>query len=449
MASTSKRAKTVDVPLDLFAEVPRHVIDVIVDRLPLRTAARLSVLSSKWLDIWKSRQTLEFDVGFFSWVLQDLRDTEEYSCLVSKILFKHSGHLFRFHLEIPSLNSRPDVDQWICYLSRTGVSDISIDNDYRNPLILNRHIFSCGNLEKLKLHYFIINFDPPGNCMCFKKMTHLDLDETTLTEKAFKYLIRSCPLLQELRLTDFIGMEHISIDAPHLTHLIVDGTFISLDVRNAEKLVSADFGLHRYVDFSHKTSLGVLIQTLASSHKLQKLVFRGHFVQVLYKEKLLPSTFENLRWLELKSIHLNKADEFDSIISIIQACPAVERLNISVSTSKRKTWSDEFEYNPSAVLHRLCYADVDICRGSNKELKLIEFLLECSPILKKLSLTTSAKDIRGVFRPETTSQLIHFRRASPNLEISCPDLPSSYHYCSGYSDHSISSADSYYMSESD
>ncbi|XP_074306570.1 F-box/FBD/LRR-repeat protein At1g13570-like [Silene latifolia] len=416
---TSKRGKTVDhAPPDLITELPRNVIDVIVEKLSLCDAAKMSVLSRKWLDIWRSKQKLVLDAPFLDRVLKRKIYTREFSDIVTKILFQHSGHLFSFHLKIPSLDSCPDVDQWICYLSRTGVSDICIENLYRNPLKLSRHIFSCGNLEKLKLHYFMINHT--HNYGGFRKMTCLDLDKITFTEQAFKYLIHGCPLLQELRLTNFIGMEHVTIDAPNLIRLIVDGTFLSLDVRNAEKLVSADFGLQKYVDVCHKASLRVLIQALASSSKLQNLVFRGHFLKVLYKESLLPSSFEKLRKLDLLFIDLNDMDEFRSIISVIQACPAVERLNISVSTSKHKT-SDLLDYNPSAVLHHLCYADVFICKGSEMELKLIEFLLECSPILKSLSLTTSTWYTNRIFSRKMINQLFHFRRASQNLKVSWPD----------------------------
>ncbi|KAH9625608.1 hypothetical protein KSS87_003848 [Heliosperma pusillum] len=415
---TPKRGK-VDVPVDLFSELPRNVIDVIMELLPLCDAARMSVLSTKWLNIWRARQKLTLDAKFFKRVLKNqLCVTHEFSRIVSKILLHHSGHLSSFHLEIPYLISCPDVDQWICYLSRTGVSDICIQSQYKDPLKLSWHIFSCGNLEKLKLRSFVIN--PSHNCGGFSKMKRLELDKTTLTEKAFKYLIQGCPLLQELRLTNFVGMEHVTIDAPNLSRLIVDGTFISLDVRNAEKLVSADFGLQKCVDVCHKASLRVLIQALARSSKLQKLVFRGHFVEVLYKESLLPSTFENLRILDLLFIHLNTVDEFRSIIGIIQACPAVERLNISVSTSKHKT-SHVLNYSPSSVLHRLCYAEVDICRGSKMELKMIEFLLGCSPILKKLSLTTSTGNVTRIFSPKMIHQLFHFRKASQNLKVSWPD----------------------------
>ncbi|XP_074306568.1 F-box/FBD/LRR-repeat protein At1g13570-like [Silene latifolia] len=250
-------------------------------------------------------------------------------------------------------------------------------------------------------------------------MTCLELDKFVIDLKALKYLIRGCPLLQELRFTNFICMECIKIVAPNLCHLIVDGTFKSLKVINAEKLVSAVIGLQKPVDLSvdvsHQDRLGVLLQDLASSSKLQKLVFSGHFVKTIYGIVMPPPTFEKLKNLDLSSIHMNNVDEFCSIISIIQNCPAIERLNISVSTSKDET-DHLLEYNPNLVLQRLCYANVKIRKGSNMELMLIEFLLKCSPILKNLSITPSAS-IESTFTKPVLFELVSFCRASQNVKV--------------------------------
>ncbi|KAL9225811.1 hypothetical protein vseg_001693 [Gypsophila vaccaria] len=441
-----KRGKTVDGPPDYISELPRGVIDSIIERLPLRDAARMSVLSRKWFEISTSIQQLAFDAYFFSSVLKDkLHDTHEFSRIVSKILFHHAGHLLKFHLYIPALNSWPDVNQWICYLSRTAVSDISIQNQFRTPLKLSSRIFSCANLEKLKLHYVIIN--PPRNFGGFRKMTCLELDKTSLTEKAFKSLIQSCPHLQKLRLTNFIGMEHIIVDAPCISRLIVDGTFISLDIKNAANLVSALFGLQKWVEVCHKASLRVLIQALASSCNLQKLCFRGHFCKALYKKFLLPTAFKKLTNLDLSFIHLNDADDFSSIISTIQSCPVIERLYISVSTGKHLTVHDA-EYDPKHVLSRLCYADIIICCGSNMELKLIEFLLACSPVLKKLSVTSNG-DIKRIFRPSMMVQLIRFRRASQTVEVICPEPVMSVYMDSSDADSFLSTSEDAGDSDSD
>ncbi|XP_074300677.1 F-box/FBD/LRR-repeat protein At1g13570-like [Silene latifolia] len=415
----SKRQKKPDVPSDLITELPRHVIDVIMEHLPLYDVARMSVLSHKWLNIWRSIPKLVFDTQFFKQVFNKTTltkvNTLEFYNIVSRILLQHSGQILRFHVNIPRITSCPDLTPWIYYLSKNGVSDICIQNQYQSPHKLSSHIFSCGNLEKLKLQSCIIN--PPHNFKGFGKMTCLDLDKTSLSSKAFKILIRGSPLLQELRLTNFNRMQNVKIIAPNLCHLVVDGPFKKLYVRNAEKLVSAVICLQNHVEVSHQDRLRVLLQALATSSKLQKLAFGGHFVKTIYGMILRAPTFEKLKNLELSSIHLNEVKEFCSIISIIQKCPAIERLNISVSTSKNES-DHQLEYNSSFVLQRLCYANVKICNGSNMELRLIEFLLKCSPILKELSITASANSKRAFTQP-VMFELVSFYRASQNVKIRC------------------------------
>ncbi|XP_074300670.1 F-box/FBD/LRR-repeat protein At1g13570-like [Silene latifolia] len=411
-----KRQKTGGViPPDLITELPRHVIDGIMEHLPLHDAARMSVLSHKWLDIWRSIPILTFDAQFFKRVFKNKRNntTHEFYDIATRILIYHSGHLLRFHLEIPVLTSNPDINQWIYHLSKNGVSDISIQNQNQTSLKLSSHIFSCSNIEKLKLQSCII--DPFNNFKGFRKMTCLDLDKTTITSNAFKRLIRGCPLLQELRLTNCIPIQNITIVSPNLCHLTVRGTFKSIYVRNVENLVSAVIGFDKRVDGGVKASLDVLINALANSSNLQKLGFRGHFVKTMYEMFLPPPTFDKLRNLELSSIHLNEVEEFCSIISIIENCPVIERLNISVSTSKIET-VHVLDYNHDFVLKCLRYASVEICRGSNMELKLIQFLLECSPILKKISITASTTN-GCTFTPELLLHLVRFRRASQMVDV--------------------------------
>ncbi|XP_074300757.1 F-box/FBD/LRR-repeat protein At1g13570-like [Silene latifolia] len=418
-----KRGNTLDSPVDLISNLPRGVIDVIMDNLPLCDVARMSVVSHFWLDIWRSIQKLQFDAQFFKRVLKDkILDTNEFSRIVSKILFHYSGHLRKFHLYIPSLKSCPDVDQWICYLSRTsgGVSDVYIQSQYMPSIKLSSHIFSCGNLETLRLQGFRII--PPHNFEGFRNLTRLELYKIVVNQKSFNHLVTNCPLLQRLRLVECFGLDRIVIDFRKLSHLSVDTMFVSLDVKNAVNLVAAYFGLDYSHEVSHQTCFRVFIKALASSRNLQVLIFKGQFCKAFFMEPLLPLVFQKLRKLALLSISLDDMDEFYTIINVIRSFPTIERLYIVVAKSKHLV-SGTVDYNPNVALHRLCYAYVSICSGSILELKLIEFLLACSPNLNRLSITTTG-DRKTVFQQKMMNQLVRFRRASQKVEVICPEPPS-------------------------
>lgn len=267
---------------DIISNLPRDVIHEIWERLPLQDAARMSVLSHKWQDIWTSTPHLLFDDCFFTSVLKEERqETLRFCSTVSKILFQHQGPIHKFSLFVPPLNACPDVSQWISHLSRNGLRDFSLRNTYMSPLKLSSRLFCCGDLEKLKL-FFCIFSPPPLNIRGFPKLTSLELDRVFLTYKTFKDLIESCPVLHNLNLTNFTGMEHrnIVIDSPNLKHLILDWQFESLELKSCENLVSASFGMQIFVNVVHRASLCNLVKVLATSSKLKRLCFKGHFCTV-------------------------------------------------------------------------------------------------------------------------------------------------------------------------
>ena len=275
----SKRRKSLDDPADVISDLPRNVIDSIVECLPLRDAARLSVLSRKWRDIWISMPYLTFNAYFFASVLQEkIHVTHEFSGIVSKILFHHKGPILKFSLYVPRLGLRPDVVQWISFLSTSGVKEFNLENQYKMPLQLSSDLFSFVGLEKLKLHFCV--FSPLPNLTCFKRLVSLVLCNVKFREGTFEDLINRCPLLEELTLVKCLGIEHVNVNAPDLKHLIVDGTFRSICVKIAGNLVTVGIVLDKLTKICHKTSLRDLIESLAKSNKLEKLCLGGHFCKV-------------------------------------------------------------------------------------------------------------------------------------------------------------------------
>ncbi|XP_056697532.1 F-box/FBD/LRR-repeat protein At1g13570-like isoform X2 [Spinacia oleracea] len=416
-----KKRKSLNNQPDMISDLPKDVLYRIIERLPLRDAARMSILSHKWQKIWASTPHLAFDTHFFTRVLKKkVPEAHEFLEIASKILFQHDGPIPKLSLWVPELKSCPDVTHWIAFLSRTGLREFDLCNKYRTPLKLSPHLFSCKDLEKLMLYRCI--FSLPLNFKGFPKLTSLKLYGINIVYNTLKHLIGSCPLLQNLVLKDFSGMEnkHIIVDAPNLRNLVIDGVFGSLDVKVPEDLVSASFVLQKLtINRREEESSYDLINALANSSRLEWLCLGGHICKVLFESCSLPNTCQKLKNLELQSLHLDDLNDFSSAVSCLQSFPNIETLNISVNTSKSL---DEhvLVYNPDCTLHHLRCAKIGICSGSSTELKLIEFLLDCSPVLEKLyiSLTMPLKQSR---HSRMTSQLNRFRRASRKVEVVCPE----------------------------
>ncbi|KAL2904837.1 hypothetical protein RDABS01_003547 [Bienertia sinuspersici] len=405
------KKRSLEAQQDIISDLPRDVLYKIMVRLPLRDAARMSLLSHKWQDIWTSVPHLTFDELFFMSLKKHVRKTHEYCDIVSKILFQHEGPIFRFSFFVPRLNSSPDIAPWISYLSRNGLKEFSLCN-VSTPVKLGSRLFSCGGLEKLKLSG--CNFIPPPYFRGFPKLTSLELDGLYLTYSAFKDLVGSCSVLQKLVLTNCKGMEqmHVVIDAPNLRILVLDWEFQSIEVKSYENLVSVSIGLS-FTNIHHKASLCSLLTNLANLSKLERLRLSGGFCTVLIKELSLRNTFVRLRNLEFLSLHLYNLDDFSSLISL-QTCSVLVLTSMNLD-------GHLLDFNSECTLHYLRFATIGISSCSSPELKFVEFLLACSPVLEKLSVLPTAP-LKQSSHSKMLVQLNRFRRVSPKVEVICPEL---------------------------
>ncbi|KMT08373.1 hypothetical protein BVRB_6g140520 isoform B [Beta vulgaris subsp. vulgaris] len=408
-----------DSSLDMISNLPTDVIYKLLERFSLKDAARMSVLSHKWRDIWTSNPHLVFDEPFFARVLkQEVRDTDKFCNVVSNILFQHEGPILKFSLYVPPGISSPYVAQWISYLSRNGLKDFSLWNMYRAmPLQLGSRLFSCVDLENLKLTCCI--FSLPPDFRGFPKLISLELDAVVINYTTFKNLIGNCPVLQKIVLTNFTGLQHrhVIIEAPNLRYLTLDWAFKSVYVTCCENLVSASIGLPKLVKVHNKASLGDLVKVLTNSSKLERLCLRSHLCRILFTECNLRTASQKLRNLDLLDLHLDFQDDVFSVFSCIQSFPNIETLKISVHSSSNLA-EHVLDYNADGTLHNLRCAKVRLLVASTTEMKLIEFLLACSPVLEKLLVHAPA--VMGSSRLKMLLQLNRFRRISQKVEVICP-----------------------------
>ncbi|KMT08372.1 hypothetical protein BVRB_6g140520 isoform A [Beta vulgaris subsp. vulgaris] len=375
-----------DSSLDMISNLPTDVIYKLLERFSLKDAARMSVLSHKWRDIWTSNPHLVFDEPFFARVLkQEVRDTDKFCNVVSNILFQHEGPILKFSLAM--------------------------------PLQLGSRLFSCVDLENLKLTCCI--FSLPPDFRGFPKLISLELDAVVINYTTFKNLIGNCPVLQKIVLTNFTGLQHrhVIIEAPNLRYLTLDWAFKSVYVTCCENLVSASIGLPKLVKVHNKASLGDLVKVLTNSSKLERLCLRSHLCRILFTECNLRTASQKLRNLDLLDLHLDFQDDVFSVFSCIQSFPNIETLKISVHSSSNLA-EHVLDYNADGTLHNLRCAKVRLLVASTTEMKLIEFLLACSPVLEKLLVHAPA--VMGSSRLKMLLQLNRFRRISQKVEVICP-----------------------------
>ncbi|KAK9277587.1 hypothetical protein L1049_007132 [Liquidambar formosana] len=137
---------------DFINDLPRNVLDCILERLPICDLVRTSILSRKWRYHWTTIPNLVFDLRFFDHIMAH----DKAMNIVNRLLLLHSGPILKFVLHISSLYSENstcsiDIDPWILFLSRNGIKELTLCNLGSISHKLPSSIFSCQGLTHLKL----------------------------------------------------------------------------------------------------------------------------------------------------------------------------------------------------------------------------------------------------------------------------------------------------------
>ncbi|KMT03244.1 hypothetical protein BVRB_8g197890 isoform B [Beta vulgaris subsp. vulgaris] len=208
MASSSESPKQPKIPettQDMISSMPTEVTDKIMKRLPLKMAAKMSMLSRIWRRNWLSHRYLVFDKAFWEEHCKNGKfDWLKISKIISNILFFHNGAVQVFHLYIPeevggyedmSLN----ISQWLSFLSRVGVKKICISNGSDRLLTIPSHIYACKELVKLRIEFYVLA-RLPCEFKGFAHLRNLELVNVKiqLLDKTINILIASCPRLTGL-----------------------------------------------------------------------------------------------------------------------------------------------------------------------------------------------------------------------------------------------------------
>ena len=274
MSSHKKATAACDVNSDRLSSLPLEMKGKILSCLNVEAAVRTSILSSTWKNAWANiPEVLLSD--------EDFAQTK-FVTLVDMVLSLHMGHIEKF--QISGNKSYHDVfTRSMLLLSRKSPSFIVIKltsgPEYRIP----SSFFSISNLEHLHLENCIISL--PRVFHGFRSLSYLILDLFSSTDRDIQNLICSCPVLTVLRLTSFEGISCLSIQAPKLEYLHVDGDFedISLDTPNLEEaFISVDkTEEYQAVPVAPDTK-SYLNQSLGNLSGIQTLTIGSFFLKVNY-----------------------------------------------------------------------------------------------------------------------------------------------------------------------
>ncbi|XP_076898991.1 F-box/FBD/LRR-repeat protein At1g13570-like [Bidens hawaiensis] len=398
----TRRKASKFAPEDVISNMPDIVITNILDRLLIQDAVRTSILSRNWRFKWTMLSQLVFDWNFF-----DLLKTQgkiNHVRVIIRILVRLRGVITKFVLSIDDVSDTEDINNLILFLSRKGIKDLTLVNSDDTLLKLPTHLFSCLELKHLKLYNCC--FDPPPTFLGFPNLLSLDLCVMAF-EKKFELgeFFTRCPLLENLTMDDVSEWEKIKLDGiAKLENLkILSLRFYDDDFEDDETMI---------------TSSSTIFELLGSLLKLEelRLDFANCRLTDADANKRFSTVFPSLNVLKLSGICLDNRVKLSCAFELISSCPNLQTLEMTASNWNADSPSQvDDDYNTTGLL-QLRRVVFECLKGSENELRLIKYLLACSPFLKRIEIyfrLLLSSDEKLMF----ATKLLKFHRASPVAEI--------------------------------
>ncbi|CAL1408428.1 unnamed protein product [Linum trigynum] len=424
---------------DRITNLPADVIQRILVSLPIKDAAKTSILSSKWRHNWKSIPQLVFD-GRFARIN---RVSESQSDLRSKLtmlniykaLLVHDGPITKFVLSIPGLNFCDLIDHIVLYFANKGVQDFTLMFDSRifdtserstDDYQMHSSLFSALHLKSLKLRS--CELMPPSWFDGFSKLTHLRLGEVTLPSDFFENFLTKCPMLEYLRVIDCEGPAvELEIVAPSLKSFHYAGSlrvisFKCTPLLTFVALYTVDTETHDMAAFF--ASIPTLKQLHASAAFLNKLAAGNGNVPTKF-----PSPMHGLEVFDMIDLDFHNLEMEHVFVCLIMSAPNLRRLairldpchlddppvNNEVSSTGKLLEADDCS-GSSKCLQQLREFTIEDSCGTQVELDILRFVLATAPLLRRISIRPSHQ-LSSKKAMKFTVEAMRYKRVSEEAEL--------------------------------
>ncbi|CAI9269030.1 unnamed protein product [Lactuca saligna] len=410
---------------DRISNLPEHLIDSILESLPIEDAVRTSIISKKWRHKWTTMSTLAFDEHFSKKFAKNRAfDHNGVIRIINKVLILHKGPISKFHLHIPNifLDNFQEVDQFMLLLSRNNVRELILTNLNRS-YELPSYLFSCRELTKLELQK--CRFNPPLEFEGFLNLEELLLKDIDFGSRLCGTKIK-LPQLKKLTLHMCKNVYNFNIKATKLRILTVAACpdAMLLQLFDSPCLFVAGIALKKPIqDFVgvEKMNLATMLSNLP---RIEHFYVDSHFLKSLIAEKipkLLPHAIYSLKRLALLYYQLADLHQLRSVLCLLRNSPNLETLCIFMAMVPRVDVGPASNHLESpncldCTLNRLQTVEITYLEGSKPELLFIKLLLTRSPSLDKFTITPSgALDAKKIL--DIAKDVMQYPRISPKAKM--------------------------------
>ncbi|XP_008244752.1 PREDICTED: putative FBD-associated F-box protein At5g22720 [Prunus mume] len=221
---TAKDSNSVDkrvASMDYISQLPDTVIHIILSLLrSTKDAARTSILSKRWRDMWTSFSVLTFDQRTFQ-ELEGVRSMENcnevFKQFIDKSLQSHLDRklgIYKFVLHVTSYDPAlvHHMERWFGIATENNAKELGfhVHVNGTRRYILPKNVFAADGITGLRLQGCKLE-----TCSIIK-LPHLQklyLRNLRVDQQIIMNLISSCPLIDDLRLIQCSGLSCLDISS--------------------------------------------------------------------------------------------------------------------------------------------------------------------------------------------------------------------------------------------
>ncbi|CAL1392467.1 unnamed protein product [Linum trigynum] len=407
---------------DRISNVPANAIEQILTLLPIKDAARTSILSRNWRHHWRSIPQLVFDGSFAPLPNTGpcLPDEKKVMVDIYEALLVHDGRVTKFELSIPGL--REDCQQiykLIPHLASKGVQELALRFSV-GQIKLPSSLFTACHLTVLKLQHCSVG--APSSFVGFRKLVILELEHVIMPEDFLQNLLPVCPLLEELRFINSSKQKYV-LNAPSLKvflfHTHVLGSVCTIQHAPVLSVLSLPNRCGSKDWFARFASLPALRQLTFGISSLK-------FSELGNAPCKISTTLCQLNVVEITRLLLDNLPQARFLICLIMSSPSLQKLTIRLDTSTTQPPSEvidslqellDAEDRPGVCcLQHLEELHINYGQGTRVELDLVRFVMATAPQLRVISIKC-AVNLSADKILEFSSELLSYKRISKDAMV--------------------------------
>uniref|UniRef100_A0A0E0BJT2 F-box domain-containing protein n=1 Tax=Oryza glumipatula TaxID=40148 RepID=A0A0E0BJT2_9ORYZ len=364
-----------------FDDIPEDVVFLIIRLLSLTNAARVSMVSQKWLQSWRLYPNLEFTskaLGLNKRVHKQGRRAKFVRC-VNTIIRHHAG---------------------------TGINSFTLKRN------LNNHNFPSSNvaapeptsIEHLKLCF--MNLRPLPTFSGLRSLKTLDLALVCITTEDLESLLSYTPALQQLKLRQCPMLEYLKITDVLAKLVYIDRSLLILEI-HAQNLVAINtYNIcHLKIVLSEAIVLkGAHIELVLSSDVIEyaftdlaplmpdlESLFLSGCTEMIISRRPPSNRFHCLKQLELKLQDISTKYDLLFLAKFVDAAPVLEALVLHLEDIEEPFCYMEKEAELRSLEKHCPHKNLKLVKmtgfsAGRSSLELALYFVENSPALELLIL---------------------------------------------------------------